>query len=205
MFTSRLAKVNWRKSAAAEQPRKAADMRFPANLSFLVRAASVAFVFMIAAGFVLLGPASFGPGTTEAAGFTVDSTADASDANPGDGTCATAGGACTLRAAIEEANALAGSDSVSVPAGVYTLSLGQLTLASGLTLGGAGASSTIIDGNGLSRVLQTSGVVVISDLTIRNGSDAADYGAGGIYNGGTLTLNNTTVSGNSSTGEYATS
>jgi len=32
---------------------------------------------------------------------------DAGDANPGNGTCATTGGVCTLRAAIEESNALA--------------------------------------------------------------------------------------------------
>ena len=37
---------------------------------------------------------------------TVDATGDASDANAGDGTCATSGGDCTLRAAIEETNAL---------------------------------------------------------------------------------------------------
>jgi CSLREA domain-containing protein len=39
--------------------------------------------------------------------LTVDSTADTPDANPGDGFCADATGACTLRAAIQEANALA--------------------------------------------------------------------------------------------------
>jgi CSLREA domain-containing protein len=39
--------------------------------------------------------------------LTVDSTADTPDANPGDGLCAAATGACTLRAAIQEANALA--------------------------------------------------------------------------------------------------
>ena len=39
--------------------------------------------------------------------FTVDATGDGSDANPGDGTCATSGGDCTLRAALEETNALA--------------------------------------------------------------------------------------------------
>lgn len=39
--------------------------------------------------------------------FTVDVTTDDADANPGDGTCATSGGDCTLRAAIEETNALA--------------------------------------------------------------------------------------------------
>jgi len=44
--------------------------------------------------------------------FNVNSTADAGDANPGDGTCATSGGACTLRAAIEEANSDATRDKV---------------------------------------------------------------------------------------------
>jgi CSLREA domain-containing protein len=39
--------------------------------------------------------------------FTIDSTGDAADANPGDGVCAAVGGGCTLRAAIEEANARA--------------------------------------------------------------------------------------------------
>ena len=38
--------------------------------------------------------------------FTVDVTTDDADANLGDGTCATSGGDCTLRAALEETNAL---------------------------------------------------------------------------------------------------
>ena len=37
--------------------------------------------------------------------FTVNNLGDAGDATPGNGTCATAGAVCTLRAAIEEANA----------------------------------------------------------------------------------------------------
>src|SRR5262245_66461475 len=48
--------------------------------------------------------------TTQAATFVVNSTLDASDANPGNGICATSGGVCTLRAAIEESNNLAGTD-----------------------------------------------------------------------------------------------
>ncbi len=44
-------------------------------------------------------------------GIVVNSTGDGDDANPGDGTCATSGGACTLRAAIEEVNAEPSSDS----------------------------------------------------------------------------------------------
>jgi len=49
-----------------------------------------------------------------AATFTVDSTADSGDINPGDGVCSTAtkNGVCTLRAAVQEANALAGADAI---------------------------------------------------------------------------------------------
>lgn len=47
-----------------------------------------------------------------AATFTVNDVSDAGDAVPGDGICATAGGVCTLRAAMEEANALAGADTI---------------------------------------------------------------------------------------------
>lgn len=46
--------------------------------------------------------------------FTVNSTADAADATPGDGICATGVGTeCTLRAAIQEANAWAGADTIT--------------------------------------------------------------------------------------------
>jgi CSLREA domain-containing protein len=47
-----------------------------------------------------------------AAGFSVDSTIDAVDAVPGDGICASEAGKCTLRAAIQEANALVGPDTI---------------------------------------------------------------------------------------------
>src|SRR5438874_11372681 len=47
--------------------------------------------------------------------FVVNSTGDGDDAFPGDGQCETAvgNGVCTLRAAIEEANAHAGGDGIS--------------------------------------------------------------------------------------------
>src|SRR5436190_21358519 len=51
--------------------------------------------------------------------FVVNSTGDGDDAFPGDGQCETAvgNGVCTLRAAIEEANAHAGADGIffSIP------------------------------------------------------------------------------------------
>ncbi len=49
-----------------------------------------------------------------AATFAVNSTVDGVDASPGDGTCLTADGGCTLRAAIMEANALEGADVVDL-------------------------------------------------------------------------------------------
>lgn len=60
-----------------------------------------------------------------AADFIVNDTSDAVDINPGNGVCeATASGAdCTLRAAIMESNALAGADTIALPAGTYNLTL----------------------------------------------------------------------------------
>lgn len=44
--------------------------------------------------------------------FSVDTTGDEADDTPGDGLCATSIATCTLKAAIEEANALAGNDNI---------------------------------------------------------------------------------------------
>ncbi len=87
------------------------------------------------------------PGTLQAATLTVNSTADVFDATPGDGVCATAGAVCTLRAATEEANALAGSDTINLPLGTYNLTLGnELILSDPVTIAGGGETGTIIDG-----------------------------------------------------------
>jgi CSLREA domain-containing protein len=65
----------------------------------------------------------------EASTFTVVSTADSTDANAGNGVCATAQGACTLRAAIQEANLHSGPDTINfnIPGstGVKTITLGS--------------------------------------------------------------------------------
>src|SRR5688500_5320120 len=58
--------------------------------------------------------------------FTVDSTADAVDSSVGDGACRTLAGACTLRAAIQEANALPGADEIELPSGTYELGIPPL-------------------------------------------------------------------------------
>jgi CSLREA domain-containing protein len=149
----------------------------------------------------------------QAATFTVNSTADAVDAHPGDGVCATAIHVCTLRAAIQEANALAGVDIITVPAGTFTLTLagvdedgaatGDLDITDDLTLTGAGAAQTIIDGGGIDRVLEIFGAaansphVDIAKVTIANGAvQGAVLDGGGIWNSGTLTLTDSTLSDN---------
>jgi CSLREA domain-containing protein len=89
-----------------------------------------------------------------AANLTVDSTTDAVDSNPGNGSCATAGGFCSLRAAIQEANALAGADTITLPAGTYTLTItgtaedlaatGDLDITEAVVISGASVATTII-------------------------------------------------------------
>ena len=68
-----------------------------------------------------------------------------------------------------------------------------------LTIRGPGAGILAISGGNAGRVFDVSkGVIVtISNLTIKNGEPGEGYpNGGGIYNAGTLTLTNSTVSGN---------
>ncbi len=135
--------------------------------------------------------------------FVVNSLADAPDTVPGDGVCAAGGGACTLRAAIMEANALAGDDVIELPAGVFALvqvgdgedaaATGDLDITDALRVEGAGRDDTIIDGIGADRVFHMMGATVaLQDLTIRGGARPADHG-GGIRDDGLNSLKLTRV------------
>jgi CSLREA domain-containing protein len=108
--------------------------------------------------------------------FVVNSTADAHDAAPGDGKCETAdgNGVCTLRAAVEQANASAGA-TVQVPAGTFPLSLGSLLLTQPMTISGAGAGRTIVSGGNVSRVVLASfsGETRLQGMTLRDGLESA--------------------------------
>ena len=83
-----------------------------------------------------------------AATFVVNSTADAPDNNPGDGTCETApdNGECTLPAAVAEfaAEIPSSSNVIVVPAGTYTLSNG-LTLLNVNAVIGDGSATTLLE------------------------------------------------------------
>jgi CSLREA domain-containing protein len=143
------------------------------------------------------------PSPSRAASFTVNDRTDAPDATPGDSICATGAGACTLRAAIEEANSLPGADAVILPAGRYKLTAGELTVTDDLTITGEGATHTAMDGTRKSRVATIAGTasVTMSQLTIQKGF--ADYsienhGGGGLYIdvGATVALTDITFSRN---------
>ncbi|HVR37863.1 MAG TPA: FG-GAP-like repeat-containing protein [Thermoanaerobaculia bacterium] len=144
-----------------------------------------------------------------AATFNVNSTTDAVDANPGNGTCADSLGNCTLRAAIMEANALAGTDDIVIPANTYTLTIaggqedvaatGDLDITQSVNINGAAAATTIVDGNQLDRVFDiVSGTVSMTGLTARNGKLIVntDGFGGGVRNAGTLTMTSCAVSDN---------
>ena len=80
--------------------------------------------------------------------FYIDYTGDGDDANPGDGICATTGGQCTLRAAIEELRVRyfnqRTTQTLHIPSGVYNLQLGQLSVDFPLLLIGDGSRDVIV-------------------------------------------------------------
>ncbi len=147
------------------------------------------------------------------AAMTVDAPVDAADADPGDGTCATVGGQCTLRAALQEASATNPDlpdvlDTITIGAGIDpTLSVagrdedggatGDLDVAGAVRITGGGA---VVDAAGLDRVLHSSGPLLeLRDLTVTGGravgGDAAGSG-GGVQGRGTLDLSGVTLRGN---------
>jgi hypothetical protein len=141
----------------------------------------------------------------------------------GDGRCVSTAGGCTLRAAIQEADAGSGATTVRVPAGRFRLSIapfpeagslldmdasnGDLDISGRVDITGAGAGRTIIDGGGVDRVFETGvlATVHLSDLTVTggdataNGSQEIDLG-GGILNKGAITLDRVELAANTADG-----
>lgn len=161
-------------------------------------------LLLLICGLALLGKSA----THAAGGFTVNTTTDAVDANIGNGVCATSSGECSLRAAIQEANASFVAETITLSAGTYKLTIegsdeesavtGDLDILSTITIQGSGSSVSTVDGNDIDRVfdVREAGVLEIVGVTITGGSD---FHGGGISNSGDLTLINSTVSNNSAT------
>jgi Ca2+-binding RTX toxin-like protein len=116
----------------------------------------------IALGFTVV--TSLLAGAAEASQFIVDEQADEKDAQVGDGICSSTPSAkCTLRAAIEEANALQGADQISVPLGTYTLTVqtpsddevDPLEVLDYTEIQGTGRQLTFLDGGNLAPIMRT--------------------------------------------------
>jgi CSLREA domain-containing protein len=104
-------------------------------------------------------------------------------------------GLVSLREAISQANADTAADTIVLPAGLYQITIpganedlnatGDFDIRNDMTISGAGAASTIIDGNQLDRVFNvitpSTGVISVtfSGVTIRNGSTANTNELGG--------------------------
>jgi CSLREA domain-containing protein len=138
------------------------------------------------------------PALAGGAGIIVNTTADGADANPGDGVCdgdpVQGGNQCTLRAAIQQANALGGMDTITLGPGLFTLELkrdpdlpddqtGDLDVTSAIDIVGAGnlpcddPQASCIDAKGAKdRVFDLSAAadLHLDDLSMRGGKAAKD-------------------------------
>jgi hypothetical protein len=144
-----------------------------------------------------------------AATFNVNTNLDLAHTSPINGNCTP----CSLRSAIQAANFLTangdpGPHTINLPADTYLLTLpvasggGALPITGNIVLAGAGASTTIIDGNNLYAVFNaTAGTTNIANVTIQHGnaigSDGVFFG-GGLNNGfgAAVTLDHVVITNN---------
>src|SRR6266545_4415426 len=156
------------------------------------------------------------PTVRAATNFTVNSMGDGADNNPGDGVCNDGTGACSLRAAMQEANTLAGDDAITfaptLNGGVITLNNALPAISGNLNITGPGTSLLTIRRNSAVgtprfRIFTIPGgglTVNISGLTISNGHTSDGSASVGGDNGGAflnnfgnaLNLTNVEISGN---------
>lgn len=145
--------------------------------------------------------------------FSVNQTADLVDANIGDGHCdtnlASAGDQCSLRAAIQQANATAGTDTITfVSSAVHKLARagidntavnGDLDITDSVIIRGR-APNTAVDGGGLDKVFSVFGTntATFENLIIRGGRfKTNNLVSAGVQGGlGALTFNNVTLTDN---------
>ena len=147
--------------------------------------------------------------------YVVNGIGDGHDALLEDQICATAGGVCTLRAAIEESNsaanfpALEGTETIqfAVPAdSTIELVNGELLVETDLNLVGPGPDQLTVDAGSGSRVLSLTccdlgtgtNVIEISGLTI-TGGDGVAAGAGILNAAESTTASDVVVTGNRTT------
>ena len=139
--------------------------------------------------------------------FQVDTPFDGADRSVGDGLCATRTGQCTLRAAVQESNALEGADEIVLLAGGYELTIagvgedaaatGDLDVTGPLVISGAGAGRSVLVNRGAGRLfdVRTTQRVVISGMSLRGGDATGEGSCGPVpLEGGGAICGNATIS-----------
>ncbi len=140
---------------------------------------------------------------------------DEVDNNPGDGICAaTNAGGCTLRAAVDDANACSGADLIVLKSKLHVLSLkgsgedlnqtGDLDVWTDITVQGWASSGNAVDATkSLDRIFHVfgNGTLSVDSVTLQNGS-VSNVGGGlvRIDNNGNLQAVDSTFTGGSSSG-----
>jgi uncharacterized repeat protein (TIGR01451 family) len=143
---------------------------------------------------IALTIALFAVSAAQATTFNVDSTADVGDSDTTDTVCNDGSGGCTLRAAIDQANAQSSDDVIQLEAKRYKQELktsfedenadGDFDVADNGTLTINGKTSdprdTVISANGLDRVIQVLGGanLTLQNLTVTDGWTSELNGAG---------------------------
>ncbi|HFC53495.1 MAG TPA: hypothetical protein ENJ43_03575 [Gammaproteobacteria bacterium] len=139
-----------------------------------------------------------------AATFNVERSSDEPDKDPKDGLCQTAAGYCTLRAAVQQANARRGLDRIILPAGTFypatgtaqgdSTGEGGFDITDDLSIEGAGAQqTTLTGGEARHRIfrVRNKARVTIKSLTLKQGRAEGDGSV--IHNEGSLALVDVTV------------
>ncbi len=151
---------------------------------------------------------------TFAATFVVDNNGDTIDANTADNLCLDSNGNCTLRAAVEQANALAGDDTITfdlAASSPISLIISELPINTNITIVGTDASQITVQRSTVSgtpefRIFNIAVVanVTITNLTVSGGTLDTIGGTvmgGGIYNEGILSITNCVISNNVAKGD----
>ncbi len=128
--------------------------------------------------------------------YTVDSTGDGGNVGPST-ICDDGTGQCTLRAAIEAANAHIGADGIDiVVTGTINLTSSLPNITESLDIYGPGADFLTVSGGGGWRIFNVTGPGAVNNLiglTISNGNSGE---GSGIYNASTLNVANCTIISN---------
>ena len=105
-------------------------------------------------------------------------------------------GTGSLRAAVVSGGTT--TFALSPPCSTITLTSGPITLATNVIISGPGAALLAVSGGGVSQVFVISAGVnaTISGLTIENGNNTSGVGGGIDNRGGTVTVSDRTISGN---------